>query len=190
MSSEAAIEAMLLDWLETSPDGLSEHALLKRLQAAGLEAFPDALFRDSLSLFRAHFLLFHLLYRLRDRVGDSQRYLLDIHPLRICLRPYAYSTSGELAEHDPLRLYYLDLEHLHTTTAQQVEALLGGFWARLYARQRRHQALAVLDLAEPVDDAAIRLRYRRLAMEHHPDRGGDKERFQAVQEAMEILRRC
>jgi len=186
----AEFEAELLAMLEGAPAGMSEHQLLKRLQAAGHKGFPEGLFLDSLSLFRAHFLLFHCLYRLRDRLLESGRYRLEIHPLCIQLRPYALAGGNELGEHDPLRAYYLELDHLHHTTAQQVEEMLGAFWARLYANQRRHQALAVLELADPVDEATIKQRYRRLAMEHHPDRGGDTQAFQSLQEAMNILDRC
>ena len=33
----------------------------------------------------------------------------------------------------------------------------------------------------------VKQAYRRLASQHHPDKGGDKERFQAIQEAYSIL---
>jgi hypothetical protein len=183
------LEGRLLAALQGEPEGLSEHALLKQLQVTEPEGFPSGLFLDPLTLFRAHFLLFHLLYRMRDGLAAAGTHLLEIHPLCIRLRPYSLSGDSALGEHDPLRDYYLEIAHLHNTTTPQVEALLGAFWARLYANQRRHQALAVLELADPVDERAIKQRYRRLAMERHPDRGGDTAAFQALHEAMEVLRR-
>lgn len=33
----------------------------------------------------------------------------------------------------------------------------------------------------------IKKSYRKLALKHHPDRGGDKEKFQEIQEAWEVL---
>lgn len=42
-----------------------------------------------------------------------------------------------------------------------------------------------LDKAASFDD--IKAAYRKLAMKHHPDRGGDRQTFQQVQEAYEVL---
>ena len=36
-------------------------------------------------------------------------------------------------------------------------------------------------------DEDIKLAYRRLASQHHPDKGGDKERFQEIQQAYAVL---
>jgi len=33
----------------------------------------------------------------------------------------------------------------------------------------------------------IKKAYRKLAIKHHPDRGGDKEKFQEIQQAHEVL---
>lgn len=48
------------------------------------------------------------------------------------------------------------------------------------------------DLLEIPEDAPrheIRAAYRRLAMKHHPDRGGDPDMFDRVQRAFRILYR-
>ncbi len=54
------------------------------------------------------------------------------------------------------------------------------------------RALAVLDLAPPVDFAAVRARYKELVKRHHPDaNGGDKgaeERLKLINEAYATLR--
>jgi curved DNA-binding protein CbpA len=47
--------------------------------------------------------------------------------------------------------------------------------------------MATLELTEPFDAASVRTQYRRLAMRHHPDRGGDAERLQAINRAFRIL---
>lgn len=44
-----------------------------------------------------------------------------------------------------------------------------------------------LDLQENASDDDIRQAYKRLAMQHHPDRGGDQSRFQEIQEAYSTL---
>ena len=47
--------------------------------------------------------------------------------------------------------------------------------------------MAVLDLRDPIDAAAIKRRYRRLAMRHHPDRGGDGQRLGETNAALAVL---
>jgi len=44
-----------------------------------------------------------------------------------------------------------------------------------------------LDLQENASDDDIRKAYKKLAMQHHPDRGGDQTRFQEIQEAYSTL---
>lgn len=44
-----------------------------------------------------------------------------------------------------------------------------------------------LGLTKDVNQEEIKYAYRRKASEHHPDKGGEKERFQRVQKAYEVL---
>ena len=181
-----ALQAATARILEAHPEGLSEYALLTRLRADGL--LPPMAPGDSLALFRNHFLLFHVLYRLRDEWRETQRHELCITPLRIALEPYAAGQQA-IGPSDPLRDYYSDLRHLDETGEAEVETLLADFWRRLAGTDERAAALAVLGLADPVDTVAIKLRYRELVMQHHPDRGGDTARLQEINEAMAWLTR-
>lgn len=176
----------LRDLLAAHPEGLSEYRLLGLLEAAAPQALVYRRSDDPLRLFRLHFLVFHALYRLRDRCHAEGSATLEISPLRIRLGPYSQTATG-LTDHDPLRAYYLDLKHLETTDREAVDELIGQFWVRLAADERRQSALAVLGLSDPVDFATIRRRYRRLAMRHHPDRGGDGAQFQAIRSAYATL---
>ena len=45
----------------------------------------------------------------------------------------------------------------------------------------------VLGVATDATESQIKKAYRRLASQHHPDKGGDKIQFQQIQEAYEIL---
>lgn len=46
---------------------------------------------------------------------------------------------------------------------------------------------AALELERGADAADVKRAYRKKAQEHHPDKGGDKERFQVVKSAYEVL---
>lgn len=167
------------------PQGLSEYEFLNVLR----EQVPD--FQsdraDPLSLFRQHFILFHGLYRLQQDLLDRQQAQLLISPLRIVLQPYQPSITDQMSRADPLRNYYLDLTQLHATGADEVEALLNAFWVRIIRDDQRTEALEVLELSDPVDDATIRRRYRELVMLHHPDRGGETARLQLLNAAVAAL---
>jgi len=175
--------------LRAHPAGLSEYELIKTLEAENEDDFSNDCLRDTLSLFQTHFLLFHALYQLDKQLWEAQTARLDIHTLCIQLLPFKAPPSSQLSDHDPLREYYLDLNNLENTDAGDVDVLLTQFWSRFVGDDDRRQALAALELKDPVDWPAIKTQHRRLAMQHHPDRGGDETRLQAINAAMEILAR-
>jgi len=177
------LQALLID----HPQGLAEHELLAILHGEGIPLFAEAERHDPLEIFRRHFLLFHLLYGLRDRLRQRQLGDVAIHCLKIVLTPLASGESMLPAVNDPLRAYYLDLEQSRTTERQDVEAMLDRFWRLFAGHEQRDQALAVLGLAGTADRKAVKSRYRQLALEHHPDRGGDPERFRKVTAAADLL---
>jgi hypothetical protein len=180
---------LLLKVLRAHPAGVSEFELIQQLEATGQPGFEAGCLRDKLTLFQTHFFLFHTLYQLRDRLWAEQQARLDISALCIQLLPLEAQSAADLAEHDPLRAYYLDISNLEQTSEQDVEDLLTQFWARFISNDERQGALAELELSDPVDWPTIKQQYRRLAMRHHPDRGGDEERLQAINAAMEMLAR-
>ena len=57
-------------------------------------------------------------------------------------------------------------------------------WANASATFEPHEILGV---AWDVSERALRSAYRRLALEHHPDKGGDPVRFQLIVTAYEAL---
>lgn len=176
----------LLDLLRAHPDGLSEFELIAALDdpAINRQALGEAL-----PLFQTHFLLFHHLYRLQERLLRKRDGCLDIHCLKIVLRPYSPDNEQLPAGDDPLRDYYLDLDNLEATGKEEVEELLAAFWLRYASHDEREAALKVLGLDGTADFPAIRRRYRELAMRHHPDRGGDTGVLQAINGAMAVLAR-
>lgn len=89
-----ALETQLEELLIAHPAGIGEHELLKILRReqplfAGFDP------REPLSLFQGHYLLFHVLYRLRDRLARERRGRLAIDPLRIVLEPVGSAGPDE-----------------------------------------------------------------------------------------------
>lgn len=174
--------------LSAHPAGLSEFELIKLLQTDAEPEFAADCLKDNLSLFQTHFFLFHSLYSLADQLPSE--WSLRISALCIQLVPVENTGSSELAEHEPLREYYLDLGNLENTDAQAVEDLLDYFWQRFLGHEDRSAALDILGLQDPVDWDTIKNTHRRLAMRHHPDRGGDEQRLQEINSAMQLLARA
>lgn len=188
MNEQSPHTELLLELLQSNPEGLSEYELLLRLNRR--HGLPETLTSDTLELFRTHFLLFHTLYQLRDRLHAEGTALLEISPL--CIRLLAYRAGeGAVSEADPLRAYYLNLDHLRETGAEDVQRMLGQFWLRLQGGEERQMALELFELSSETDLNlnVIRQRYRQLVSVHHPDRGGSTQQLQAINNAMETLQR-
>ena len=179
----------LLEVLRAHPAGISEYELIRALESTGESAFNSDCLRGTLSVFQTHFFLFNSLYQLREQLRRNGEAHLEINPLCIQLLPLPQNTGATISSHNPLRDYYLDIENLENTDANEVESLLGKFWQRFVRNDDRRDALTELELNDPVDWATIKTQHRRLAMQHHPDRGGDEQRLQTINAAMDVLAR-
>lgn len=173
--------------LSTTLDGISEFELLKGLRGRESLSWLAIDSGDQLGLFQRHFLLFHALYRLQQRDWQNASGHVEISPQCIRRLPYRPGVTA-MQSTDPLRSYYLDLDNLAATSTEDVKQMLNAFWERYLAGEGRMDALAVLNLKEPVNRAAIEKRYRELAARHHPDRGGDADKQAQINQAVEILR--
>ena len=180
----------VLQLLQAAPDGIAEYTLIQQLKDRHSGHVPNLPLADKLVLFRTHFLLFNALYRLREQLWQKKSHLLQISPLCIRLQPYQ-SGGAALSERDALRDYYLDMSNLQGTDERDVERLLTSFWTRMQGGEEKQAALELFELANErtLDLPRIKLRYRQMVSEHHPDRGGSTERLQSINLAMEILER-
>ena len=181
-----SLARLVADILQQHPQGLSEYELLGKLRE--LDALPDETLTATshLELFQVHFLLFHVLYQLRDEYWKQQKAHLEISPLKIQFLPYRKATT-DLSEADPVKEYYQDLSNLEQTDSDDVIELLSRFWMRMEGGEQRRQALQTLGLDDGADFATIKKRYRELAMQHHPDRGGEAGKLQEMNAAMAWL---
>ena len=186
--------------LETSQTHYSEYELIRHLNEQGWSLSLDP--SNSTVLFKTHFLVYHALYELQVEYWATEQRLLDITALNIgFVESKSCETSankdllnGDEAppsyeSHQALRDYYLDLSHLEQATEESVNELLNQFWSYFVASDDKAEALAVLGLPATADVKALKQRYRTLAMEHHPDRGGEAEQFQRINWAFGVLQK-
>ncbi len=166
----------------------SEHQILSRLVEDGL--LDRDYGRDSLALFQAHFLAMNALYEIQSLSVLAGRYL-QISALKIQWLNLSPGDSTALSPREEnLRGYYCDWSNFTQASTQSVESLLDGFWRRFLSQDEKQVALNILDLQEPLEFSDIKKRYRQLAMEHHPDRGGSDQQLAKINDAYDVLRRC
>ena len=181
---QAAIEPIL----HAHPEGVTEMTLMDRLAADGHPLFTREGRGEPAALYRAHFLLFHALYRLRPALAEAGLGL-EIHCLCIRLHrlPGRAAAERALIGADPLAAFYLDPGNLEGMDNAAVERLIADGLCRALGAGDRAADLAELGLAPGAPPAEIRRRYRRLAMRHHPDRGGDTATLQRINDAYQRL---
>ena len=179
--------------IQGSSQGISEYALLTALQEdESVTVFSDDFFSHAdanVTLFRKHFLIMNALYQLQARLITEGQYLL-VSPLEVRLGPVNESDAVYLSTENAdqkLREYYLDMRHIDQTEKAEVDGMLDGFWQRYTANDKRYDALQTLGLTTEADLDKVKQTYRRLASEHHPDKGGDSIQFTAIRQAYETL---
>lgn len=178
--------------LTENPARSSEYQLIRQLIECG--QLPVDYAATPLALFRTHFQLMNALYQLQEEWLAEGLYL-HISSLDVRLEKGATKKARSSAlDTAGLREFYLDWQHYESATEDTVDSLLADFWKRFAARGvsdgEQREALAVLGLSDSVDFATIKRCYRRLAMTHHPDRGGDAESLQRINSAMAVLERA
>ncbi|MFK5914371.1 MAG: DNA-J related domain-containing protein [Woeseiaceae bacterium] len=171
--------------LENHPMGIGEYDLMTNLKSQGYFEFLLQPAQPH-ELFKAHFFLFHTLYRLQQQLLESKTNHLEIHTLKIQLLAYQQGENTLQAD-DKLKAYYLDFKNLEDTTEDEVYDLLASFWKKYNKFENRDDALAELELTEPVDNKTIKKQYRLLIMQHHPDRGGNTQKLQKLNDAIKKL---
>jgi hypothetical protein len=176
--------------------------LLTLLQQPPHTFFSRDAMRDPLVLFQSHFLLFHCLYLLRQSWQTNQLANLTISALNIQKSAFNSSSPFEAIKSDPykrtnpilsdpLAQYYLDWSQFSSTTSDDVDELLNGFWKKMRIPQQPEevqQALMFMELENPIPLPELKVQYRRLAQRYHPDKGGDSEHFKNICQAFHQLK--
>ncbi|OJT00700.1 molecular chaperone DnaJ [Marinobacter nauticus] len=177
---------------QVGPAGLSELELIKALQAEPWALIGRVNYHEPDQLYPVHFLLFHVLYRLRDQLAPGGESLL-ISPLRLTItKQQTVAGDGLPGEEDKLRAFYLDLSQYHMPEAT-IHQMMDNFW-RGQCRTRPDlpavsEAAGTLGFTElPEHFSPIKQRFRKLVMQAHPDRGGNTEAVQKLNEAFSVLK--
>lgn len=179
--------APLLVLLQRADGSYKVHELMAALRQQG--AIPVLADDEQLQLFRVNFLIMNALYQLQAELYEEGWWLV-ISTLDIRLEPLADTpeASHAFAVGDNLCSYYLDWQVFWQTDRAEVEALLNRFWRAYDGEGHKAEALALFELNEGASQEAIRRRWRELALQHHPDRGGDAETFIRIRWAWQCLR--
>lgn len=178
----------LNELLGREPAGIREIDLMNALDEHYPVLFPRPDLSDRLRLFQHHFMLRHHLYVLQQQLSEAGSAWLDITLVTITKRPMATQDGQSIGHYDGVRDYYLDLTNLAAETQQSVDEMIADFWRAMAHVQQAPQARKILGLSGGESREEIRSVVRRLSQQHHPDKGGDPERFRAIQQAWEQLK--
>ncbi|MDF0752023.1 molecular chaperone DnaJ [Marinobacter sp. 71-i] len=178
--------------LRQNPAGINELGLIKTLQRPPWELIGKVNFGEPDKLYPVHFLLFHVLYRLRDQLAIGGE-TLTISPLVIRLRKNAVvAGSGVPDQVDELRNFYLDLSK-YEMPEESINRMMDDFWAgrsgyRPEVTEAREAAATLGFESVPPGFDEVKQRFRRAVMHAHPDRGGETETIQDLNQAFAVLK--
>lgn len=180
----------LLQFIAQTDLPVSEYKLLQQVrQHPLLETLATE--NADLQLFRQHFVVMNSLYQLRTILWPFH-YELNISALAITLtqreQVNSIFSSEAIDGYDELASYYLDWQVLNETDEDDVERLLNNFWKRLSGVAGQDEALNELGLTSAATATEITRQYRKLALQYHPDRGGNSDKFQKITEAYQRLK--
>tara|TARA_R110000764_G_scaffold9539_2_gene30523 strand:- start:1643 stop:2221 length:579 start_codon:yes stop_codon:yes gene_type:complete len=178
--------------LKNHPNGMSEFDILKALKER-LPEFSQLAEDNNLLLFRQHFLIMNALYQLQSSLWQEDNLTLHISAMRIHLvsaTQIKRSDSTILSDSVDAKLaaYYLDWEEYEKTGIDEVSHLLNSFYKGISLSGDRESALKTLQIQSTnPTKTVIKQQYRKLAQQHHPDRGGDQDLFIDLRQAYEYL---
>lgn len=178
--------------LRNSSFGIDELNLIKKLQRPPWELISQVEFHDTQKLYPVHFLLFHVLYRLRDSLAEVGENLY-ISPMRIGIEPQDTVAGNDMpGKVDSLRSFYLDLSQ-YELPEDVINQMMDNFWSGYQATgpdlPETLQAAKVLGFNSIPDSfLTVKQVFRRAVMQAHPDRGGDTKAIQSLNEAFSVLK--
>jgi hypothetical protein len=182
----------LLSLLEDQPQHWKVHYLVTALREKGLLGPLDD--DESKDLFKRNFLTMNALYQLQVMLLPTQWLQVQSMDIFLTMRVPA-NVELTLRQDESLRDYYLDWAN-YDASGDLIKEMLKSFWHKYndYIGDEspvvgRAQALQVFGLTSDASTRDIRKRWRKLALQWHPDRaGGDSENFRQACRAWQTLR--
>lgn len=155
--------------------------------------------RNALKLYKAHFLLFHSLYKLKDsyikkgkylHINFMKTFLVNFPETGKCR--YYDEDSGLFCNADSVneteycdfhlsknetdsidfisdRFFYLDVKNYFSLDESTADAFLNGAWELLNNYSTYRDSCKILDLPEGTGISIVKNRFRHLAKKYHPD---------------------
>ena len=188
VNSSKTLMAIVDQILDQHPQGIREYDLIIELDTKHNLLYPKPDLRQPLLLFQHHFFLRHTLYLLQQQHAEQRSASIEISTLTITKLPPRETLSTLPEQQDPLRDYYLDLTNLNKEDDLSVQAMLDQFWLTMQRQSAQPDAYRVLGLTGSESNEEKQARYRQLAQQQHPDKGGDSEKFCELQHAWQQIK--
>lgn len=192
--SYTGFDLVVLKILQQSALPISEYQLICEVEGA-IGEWPFETSEGALLLFRKHFCTMNALYRIQRNLLEEGVYL-QVDPLSIMFSPRQSSAHSVdqnklvSAEFSPLAEYYLNWDNFQETTSKTVDNLLRSFWQRFLAGNELTESLSVFGLESGASWGDVKIAYRKMANQHHPDKGGDMQTFIQIRRAYETIKQA
>lgn len=172
------------------PAEATEQQLLQRL-GLKLQPIPDE--PADFMLFRQHFILYHLLYRIQHQWQAQQFCWLEIGLAKTIVNVWTVADTPR--QPDEKAAYYLSWQYYYQMTPATLAEQLQQFWQDYISlppkqsiKYTTEQALSQISLSQwPCTVAELKKAYRQQALACHPDRGGNAEHFRQLNLAYRYL---
>ncbi|GAA3932773.1 DNA-J related domain-containing protein [Litoribacillus peritrichatus] len=182
-SAFVTVSETIVQILESEPGGISLYDLIKRLSHPPHSLLDEQALREPVSLFQTNFVVMNALYQLQ---AQSTTHNYVISSLKIQQFSKSVRATQDMVIDDALAKYYLDWANFNQTE-EDVNQLLNSFWETMLVMDFRDEDLSTLEIQGATTMKAIKKQYRNLSQQHHPDKGGDPEKFIQIQQAYDRL---
>jgi len=167
------------------------------------EFFPDIKIYNitKTELYHIHFTLFHHLYKLKP-ILEKQNMNLQIHFMRIGIVDNIKDDeerindidSQQLDIIDSLAQFYLDEANYDFFSEEILENWHNSLFYIVKNNDYYHEALKLLMITEDFTISVLKVNYRKLAKQYHPDlnptQSADYQKFLDINRAYQFLLRC
>jgi len=175
----------IIDYITSNGGVIKEYDLLRHIDKEQPQFFQSL--GEKPSLYKRHFYCLHHLYLLRKSLAKyEQTIIISALEIRIIKNQ---SNTNEVGSLDHLADFYLNFENIKLSE-KEVSEMLDQFWKKYSAIDQKSEALKVFGLAQNaiITKERIKQQYTKLVSVHHPDKGGEQEKFIQIKQAYNQLK--